>query len=100
MILNHDLTREDAERKAKKTSTDGKVFYEISESTWKEKYGQHGLTIYRELAESKGQYVLIPTYLERANQYESVGGELLRWSWRHWQNVHFCGHYRRNQTSL
>lgn len=74
MILNHDLTREDAERKAKKTSTDGKAFYEISESTWKEKYGQHGLTIYRELAESKGQYVLIPTYLERASQYESVGG--------------------------
>ena len=74
MILNHDLTREDGERKAKKMSTDGQGFYEISESTWKEKHGQHGPTIYRELAESKGQYVLIPIYLERANQYEGVGG--------------------------
>ena len=43
MILNHDFTGEDAERKAKKTSTDGKGFYEIWESTWKEKYGQQSL---------------------------------------------------------
>lgn len=53
LALDHDLTREEAESRAKKTPTDGRGLYEIPESKWEVRYDDQGLTIYRDLRESK-----------------------------------------------
>ena len=58
-LLSQDweLTRDEAQEKAKKIKVDGKALYELPEKRWIDAFGFNGETIYHALQTSKYGYV-------------------------------------------
>lgn len=58
-LLSQDweLTRDEAQEKARKIKVDGKALYELPEKRWIDEFGSEGETIYYALQTSKYGYV-------------------------------------------